>query len=170
MSDALRRQLQQRLDSLRMAGVEFLPRVATIETAVPTHASDSEAPSPIVAPPKPPLGGLEPRSVELKLLSQRVALCKRCPELAATRTQTVFGVGPLDPELCFIGEAPGKNEDLKGLPFVGAAGKFLDEMLAMINLKREDIYITNIVKYRPPLFEFGCRGEHAFVADIDPLF
>lgn len=73
-----------------------------------------------------------------------------CPELANQATQLVFADGSADAKILFIGEAPGKNEDLQGKPFVGAAGKFLDEMLAMINLKREDIYITNIVKYRPP--------------------
>jgi uracil-DNA glycosylase family 4 len=73
-----------------------------------------------------------------------------CPELAAQATQLVFGDGDPDADIVFIGEAPGKNEDLQGKPFVGAAGKFLNEMLAMIGLKREDIYITNIVKYRPP--------------------
>lgn len=73
-----------------------------------------------------------------------------CPELAEGATQLVFGHGNPDTDIVFVGEAPGKNEDLKGLPFVGAAGKFLDEMLDSINLKRDDIYITNIVKYRPP--------------------
>ncbi len=73
-----------------------------------------------------------------------------CPELAKQATQLVFGDGNPDADIVLIGEAPGKNEDLKGIPFVGAAGKFLDEMLEMIELKREDIYITNIVKYRPP--------------------
>lgn len=73
-----------------------------------------------------------------------------CPELAKTATQLVFGDGSVDADIVFIGEAPGKNEDLQGLPFVGAAGKFLDEMLASIGLEREDVYITNIVKYRPP--------------------
>src|SRR2546430_1262850 len=72
------------------------------------------------------------------------------PHLKATATQLVFGVGNPDAEVLFIGEAPGKNEDLQGEPFVGAAGKFLNEMLASIGLKRSDIYITNIVKYRPP--------------------
>jgi uracil-DNA glycosylase family 4 len=72
------------------------------------------------------------------------------PELREGATQLVFGDGSPDAEIVFIGEAPGKNEDLQGKPFVGAAGKFLDEMLGMIGLKREDIYITNIVKYRPP--------------------
>src|SRR3989344_1768269 len=71
-------------------------------------------------------------------------------ELKKTATQAVFGVGNAETEIVFIGEAPGKSEDQKGEPFVGAAGKFLNEMLELINMKREDIYITNIVKYRPP--------------------
>jgi DNA polymerase len=71
-------------------------------------------------------------------------------ELKNTATQAVFGDGNAESDIVFIGEAPGKNEDLKGIPFVGAAGKFLDEMLSGIDKKREDIYITNIVKYRPP--------------------
>jgi uracil-DNA glycosylase family 4 len=71
-------------------------------------------------------------------------------ELKATATQAVFGDGNADAEVVFIGEAPGKNEDLGGKPFIGAAGKFLEEMLNEIGMKREDIYITNIVKYRPP--------------------
>lgn len=73
-----------------------------------------------------------------------------CPELAASATQLVMGDGNLDAEIVFIGEAPGKNEDEQGLPFVGAAGKFLNEMLAQAGLVRGDVYITNIVKYRPP--------------------
>ena len=71
-------------------------------------------------------------------------------ELRKTATQAVFGDGNAEAEVVFIGEAPGKNEDLKGIPFVGSAGKFLKEMLKAIGKKREDIYITNIVKYRPP--------------------
>lgn len=73
-----------------------------------------------------------------------------CPELKGQATQLVFGDGNPSSEIVFIGEAPGKKEDELGIPFVGAAGKFLDEMLGLINLKRSDIYITNIVKYRPP--------------------
>jgi len=87
---------------------------------------------------------------ELEDLKAKVLADKVCPDLAKQATQLVFGDGNPDADIVFIGEAPGKNEDLKGLPFVGAAGKFLDEMLAMIGLKRSDIYITNIVKYRPP--------------------
>lgn len=72
------------------------------------------------------------------------------PALAAGATQLVFGDGSPDAAIVFIGEAPGKYEDVQGKPFVGAAGKFLDEMLAGAGLKRADVYITNIVKYRPP--------------------
>jgi DNA polymerase len=71
-------------------------------------------------------------------------------KLKETATQAVFGDGNTEADVVFIGEAPGKNEDLEGRPFVGAGGKFLAEMLASIKMKREDIYITNIVKYRPP--------------------
>lgn len=73
-----------------------------------------------------------------------------CPELAEQATNLVMGDGNLDADIVFIGEAPGKNEDLQGLPFVGAAGKFLNEMLAAAGMERKDVYITNIVKYRPP--------------------
>ena len=73
-----------------------------------------------------------------------------CPDLAKTAKQLVFGDGNPDADIVFIGEAPGKNEEIQGLPFVGASGKFLSEMLALIDLERKDIYITNIVKYRPP--------------------
>lgn len=73
-----------------------------------------------------------------------------CPDLAKTATNLVMGVGNADADILFIGEAPGKNEDLQGEPFVGAAGKFLDEMLGLVGMKRGDVYITNIVKYRPP--------------------
>ncbi len=86
----------------------------------------------------------------LDRLKEEIIKKNVCPELKAQATQLVFGDGNPNSDIVFIGEAPGKNEDLKGLPFVGAAGKLLDEMLSQINLKRTDIYITNIVKYRPP--------------------
>ena len=73
-----------------------------------------------------------------------------CPELAATAKNLVMGDGNINAEIVFIGEAPGKNEDEQGLPFVGAAGKFLNEMLSAAGMDRRDVYITNIVKYRPP--------------------
>jgi DNA polymerase len=73
-----------------------------------------------------------------------------CPDLAREATNLVMGDGNLDADIVLIGEAPGKNEDEQGLPFVGAAGKFLNTMLEGAGIKRSDVYITNIVKYRPP--------------------
>ncbi len=83
-------------------------------------------------------------------IKQQILDDKVCPELAEDATQLVFGEGSAEADIVFIGEAPGKKEDEQGKPFVGAAGKFLNEMLEMIGLKRSDVYITNIVKYRPP--------------------
>jgi len=73
-----------------------------------------------------------------------------CPDLAREANNLVMGDGNVNADIVLIGEAPGKNEDLQGLPFVGAAGKFLNEMLCGAGINREDVYITNIVKYRPP--------------------
>jgi uracil-DNA glycosylase len=87
---------------------------------------------------------------QLEEIRNKILKDKVCEDLARQATQMVFGDGSPDAELVFVGEAPGKNEDIQGKPFVGAAGKFLNEMLEMIGLGREDIYITNIVKYRPP--------------------
>ncbi len=86
---------------------------------------------------------------QLQALHLKWASQNTC-ELKKTATQAVFGDGSPDAEIVFVGEAPGKSEDQTGVPFVGAAGKFLAEMLATVGLKREDVYITNIVKYRPP--------------------
>jgi uracil-DNA glycosylase family 4 len=86
----------------------------------------------------------------MKDLAADIVTKNICPELATQATNLVMGDGNLDADIVFIGEAPGKNEDLQGLPFVGAAGKFLNEMLAAAGMERRDVYITNIVKYRPP--------------------
>ncbi len=90
------------------------------------------------------------KSSKLADLKEQIIADKVCPDLAKQATQLVFGIGKPEAGVVFIGEAPGKNEDIKGEPFVGATGKFLNEMLGMIGMKREDVYITNIVKYRPP--------------------
>jgi DNA polymerase len=92
----------------------------------------------------------EERRQALHLLTTEVACCTRCPELAATRTQTVFGVGAMDAELCFIGEAPGADEDAQGEPFVGAAGQMLNRIIVGCGMKREEVYICNILRCRPP--------------------
>lgn len=84
----------------------------------------------------------------IKIHSRHERICT-CT-LRKTATRAVWGSGNTNANIVFIGEAPGKNEDQQGIPFVGSAGKFLSEMLASIGLKREDVYITNIVKYRPP--------------------
>jgi DNA polymerase len=85
----------------------------------------------------------------LNALREHLGDCQRCP-LAAARTRLVFGTGDPHARLMFIGEAPGKNEDLTGEPFVGAAGKFLDELLGSIGIERSQVYIANMVKCRPP--------------------
>lgn len=87
---------------------------------------------------------------QLDVIAQQIIDNSVTPNLAATATQLVMGEGNADADVVFIGEAPGAKEDQLGRPFVGAAGKFLDEMLASIELNRSDVYITNIVKYRPP--------------------
>lgn len=87
---------------------------------------------------------------QLDHLAQEIVDKDICPELKAQATQLVMGDGNPNADIVFIGEAPGKNEDLQGKPFVGAAGKFLNEMLAQAGMDRSDVYITNIVKYRPP--------------------
>lgn len=87
---------------------------------------------------------------ELSILSAEVAGCTRCKELACTRTQTVFGVGNPQPRLCFLGEAPGADEDQQGEPFVGKAGQLLNKIMDACHIKREEVYILNILKCRPP--------------------
>ena len=82
-------------------------------------------------------------------LRERCACCRACA-LSQTRTNVVFGVGRQDSPVLFVGEGPGQQEDLQGEPFVGAAGKLLDEMLSIIDLGRENCYIANVVKCRPP--------------------
>src|SRR4029079_11917998 len=81
---------------------------------------------------------------------REVAGCTRCQLLAATRTQTVFGVGNPNARLCFLGEAPGADEDKQGEPFVGRAGQLLTKIIEACKLRREDVYILNVLKCRPP--------------------
>jgi len=90
------------------------------------------------------------RRETLKELLVTARACTRCAELAATRTTVVFGAGNADADLMFVGEAPGANEDLQGLPFVGAAGKLLETLLGEIGLSRAEVFIANVLKCRPP--------------------
>ena len=87
--------------------------------------------------------------IPLDEIRSAVESCRKCP-LAEGRTQTVFGVGNPSARVLIVGEAPGKNEDLQGEPFVGAAGKYLDELLSIAGLKREEVFIANVLKCRPP--------------------
>jgi uracil-DNA glycosylase family 4 len=84
-------------------------------------------------------------------IQARVAVCVKCPHLAASRTQTVFGVGNPDAELMFIGEAPGADEDARGEPFVGRAGQLLTKIIVAMGFARADVYIANVLKCRPDM-------------------
>jgi len=90
------------------------------------------------------------RRAELTAVYREARACTRCPELARTRTQVVFGAGNADADLMFVGEAPGAKEDEQGIPFVGAAGKLLDQLLAEVGLARSDVFIANVLRCRPP--------------------
>jgi uracil-DNA glycosylase len=91
----------------------------------------------------------EERRAKLVELYEQVQVCIRCP-LHETRTKAVFGAGNADAELMFVGEAPGAEEDRQGLPFVGRAGQLLNELLQGIGMSREDVFIANVLKSRPP--------------------
>jgi uracil-DNA glycosylase family 4 len=98
----------------------------------------------------------EQRREELKLVYEQARGCVKCPQLASTRTTVVFGAGNADADLMFVGEAPGANEDRQGLPFVGQAGKLLDQLLGEIGLSRREVFVTNVLNCRPP----GNRDPH----------
>ena len=102
-------------------------------------------------------------------LTEAVFACEKC-RLCQTRTNVVLGEGDLHAPLMFIGEGPGQQEDLSGRPFVGAAGQLLDKMLAAIGLKREQVYICNIVKCRPPQNRVPEPDERAACMDYLPRF
>jgi DNA polymerase len=168
----LLRALRLRLESLGRAGLDRIPvvpgvailRATVAPVTVPAPAPEplprpEPARAPVVAPaslfgapelegPVVPAAG---RPAALAAIAAEVAACRRCPELASTRTQTVFGVGNPSARLMFIGEAPGADEDRQGEPFVGRAGQLLNDMITKgMGLRRQDVYIANILKCRPP--------------------
>ena len=173
----LRRVILQTLESWHASGITHLtsipvpeglpatdplpvvpPLTVAFEPAHPqnssTEATSDMAKKPAAAAPaalrsEKPLSRAQ-RVTELLALSQTVAQCTRCTELAATRTQTVFGVGNPEARLAFIGEAPGADEDAQGEPFVGRAGQLLNKIIEAMKLTREEIYICNILRCRPP--------------------
>jgi uracil-DNA glycosylase len=147
------RQLRQRLESLRAAGIDYLPvtnEPLPLPAAVPSPPQATLFDEPTAAAPVAPTLSIDQRRVALTLLAKEVAGCVRCKELSSTRTQTVFGVGPVEPDLCFVGEAPGRDEDLQGEPFVGAAGQLLNKIIAAAGFKRTDVFICNVLRCRPP--------------------
>ncbi|CAF0697748.1 uracil-DNA glycosylase [Candidatus Methylacidithermus pantelleriae] len=116
------------------------------------------APSQATSPPSSEVMPVDERRKQLEKLAQTVAKCCRCPHLAATRTQTVFGIGSPSASLFFVGEAPGAEEDRQGQPFVGPAGQLLTKMIRAMGLEREQVYIANVLKCRPNLPE-GTLGN-----------
>ncbi len=131
------RALRQRLQSLAAAGVKQVPK--------------GGRPAALAAPPEPSTAATAADPArQFALLREEVAACHRCGELAAGRTHTVFGTGPVDARICFFGEAPGADEDASGEPFVGRAGQLLTKIIEACTLKREDVYILNVLKCRPP--------------------
>lgn len=130
------------------------PAAAGKSAAAPPPAKSAPA-RPAAAKPATAQGANVKRSASQKrellgTLCDQVRGCRLCPELVKNRTQTVFGVGNVQTRLVFLGEAPGADEDKRGEPFVGRAGQLLDKIIEACSLRREDIYILNTVKCRPP--------------------
>ena len=176
-AERLRQIVLGRLESLERAGVQQLPKAAR-QTQKPATAALAVQINEAIAPlePKPsasseltsrdatnPAGWRRGSAMSagqatveisdapsLAVLQQEVAPCTRCSELAAKRTQTVFGVGNPHARLCFMGEAPGADEDRVGEPFVGRAGQLLTKIIEACRLTRDDVYILNMIKCRPP--------------------
>jgi len=112
------------------------------------------------APASPTGRRLQDKSELLAPIRERVRVCTKCPHLASSRTQTVFGVGNPDADLMFVGEAPGFDEDRQGEPFVGRAGQLLTRIIKAMGFAREDVYIANVLKCRPDM-PAGAYGNRA---------
>ena len=144
------RALRQRLESLAAAGLTDLPKPRRSPRSAPAatvQATDADRPAPSSG--REP-GGQTAGAAGLAIIRNQVESCTRCADLAAARAHTVFGVGPPDARLCFFGEAPGADEDASGEPFVGRAGQLLTKIIEACTLRREDVYIMNVLKCRPP--------------------
>lgn len=126
--------------------------------AVGAASGDQAAPAPVnsssLAPPTGPWSlpvlDIAERQSEFAQLDARIKACRRCTNIVDFRHQTVFGVGEIKPRLCFMGEAPGADEDRLGEPFVGRAGQLLNKIIGAMKLRREEVYILNALKCRPP--------------------
>jgi len=141
-----RRSLKQRLGSLSSAGVEQIPRLAVRPRGQDEHEVRPEASTVVHGH----AGPSADRTRDLVIVAEQVAGCTRCGELATSRIQTVFGAGRPDARICFFGEAPGADEDVQGEPFVGRAGQLLTRIIEACRLRRDDVYILNVLKCRPP--------------------
>ena len=149
----------QRLESLESAGVQLLakpsrggalsPMEAPVQAVVEPVATVKPASATVAASASLPLAPSTSHD-SLAIIRQEVSACRLCDELASTRTQTVFGVGNPHARLCFLGEAPGADEDRQGEPFVGRAGQLLTKIIEACTLTRDDVYILNVLKCRPP--------------------
>ena len=169
----LRRLVVQQLESLQAAGVRQIAKPRPNASAAhENHANTPHATNRGAAPldQPPPSASVhkpvrQPETIfamdettdtvasaapTLEVLRDEVAQCTLCEELVCSRTQTVFGVGNPQARLCFLGEAPGADEDRQGEPFVGRAGQLLNKILEACQLRREDVYILNVLKCRPP--------------------
>jgi DNA polymerase len=127
-------------------------RPKPVPAAPPTPPSTVKSHS----PPPPPSREVFPtsgatRHERIEQLRAAVAPCVKCPNLARTRTQTVFGVGNIDARIMFVGEAPGADEDLQGEPFVGKAGQLLTKIIKAMGMERSDVFIANVLKCRPDM-------------------
>ena len=118
---------------------------STVAEPPPASAASAAPVSPGAAP-----LDLQTKQAALAELQARAMVCRKCSQLAASRKNVVFGVGDVDSPLMFVGEAPGADEDEQGEPFVGKAGQLLTKIIEAIGLKREDVYIANVIKCRPP--------------------
>ena len=146
------RALKQRLESLASAGVSNIPtpRAARSGRAAGPAGATAHQSAGCVAGPVPPAADSAARHDALQLLREEVASCRRCEPLALARTHTVFGAGSPSARICFLGEAPGADEDASGEPFVGRAGQLLTKIIEACTLSRENVYILNVLKCRPP--------------------
>ncbi len=143
------RAVVQRLESLNRAGVTHMSKIPRGGHKSPQENRLGGADPSITSP--PPNAQADDRAAALAAVAREVAACKRCAELARTRTQTVFGAGNPCARLVFCGEAPGADEDRQGKPFVGRAGKLLTDIIQKgMKLLRQDVYILNILRCRPP--------------------
>ena len=150
--EQLQRGRRQKLQSLQRSGLRSIPAIRNQPAAAAAEVTPDEEPVPGAAVPvvSTQAGAGGSQAKRLRVIEQEVAACQLCPELVKNRSQTVFGVGNPDARLCFMGEAPGADEDIQGIPFVGRAGKLLTQIIEGSGLRRDDVYILNTLKCRPP--------------------